>query len=111
VEPRVDVITLGVADLRRAREFYQALDWYRAGDTGGTVTFGAGELTIALRDRTGGGTTLGFSVESVIDIELVLAEARGAGGTITEPASRDPGGGYRGTFLDPDGHAWTITSS
>jgi hypothetical protein len=30
MEPRVSIITLGVADLRRSREFYERLGWRRS---------------------------------------------------------------------------------
>jgi catechol 2,3-dioxygenase-like lactoylglutathione lyase family enzyme len=109
MEQRINVITLGVADLRRARDFYEALGWQRTGASDGTVSFRAGDLTIELRARGGrDGVTLGHLVESLIDVELVLAEARGAGATITQPASSDLQGGYDGVFVDPDGHAWRI---
>jgi len=52
VEQWVSVITLGVADLRRAREFYQALGWRQGNDEADDVAFfQAGGMVFALWDR------------------------------------------------------------
>jgi predicted lactoylglutathione lyase len=125
VDQRVSVITLGVADVRRARGFYEALGWHQDGsadDEGGQIAFfRAGGLIVSLRDRARlavdsgvldrgcwAGVTLGYAVDSPIDVDMVLAEARGAGATITQPGSRTRWGGYSGVFVDPDGQAWEV---
>jgi catechol 2,3-dioxygenase-like lactoylglutathione lyase family enzyme len=124
VNQRVDLITLGVTELRRAQDFYEALGWRPAASTNDTVSFEAGGLTILFRDRGqlaadsgvfdpaswGGRVMLHYLVESLIDVEMVLAEARGAGATITHPASSNLQGGYSGIFLDLDRYAWRITT-
>jgi predicted lactoylglutathione lyase len=124
VDQRVDAITLGVAELRRTRDFYQALGWQPAASTDDAVSFEVGDVTIVFRERGrlaadggapepaggDGGLVLQQLVESLIDVELVLAEARGAGATIIQPASRNLQGGYSGIFLDLDRHAWRVTT-
>jgi catechol 2,3-dioxygenase-like lactoylglutathione lyase family enzyme len=124
VHQRVDAITLGVTELRQAQDFYEALGWRPAASTNGTVSFEAGGLTVVFRDRGqlatdcgafdpaswDGGVMLHHLVESLIDVEMVLAEARGAGATITHPASSNLQGGYSGIFLDLDRHAWKVTT-
>jgi len=50
--PRVSVITLGVADLRRARAFYEALGWSSESPREGDVVFfQSGSMVLALWDR------------------------------------------------------------
>ena len=54
MKQRVTVITLGVADLGRARAFYEALGWSTgAAPDDDVVFFGAGDLVLALWDREG----------------------------------------------------------
>jgi catechol 2,3-dioxygenase-like lactoylglutathione lyase family enzyme len=122
MEQRISLITLGVADLARAKAFYEALGWSTSTPPEMEVVFfQAGGMVMALWDReknaedsgvqdgTGyGGVTLAYNVRSPAEVDAVIAEARAAGGTI----SREPGetfwGGYSGVFVDPDGYPWEI---
>jgi hypothetical protein len=117
----VSVITLGVADLDRARRFYEALGWTSPSvPEDGVVFFQAGGMVLALwsrasladdsvvRDNGGwGGVTLAHNVASPEEV-AVLEEARAAGATIGRPGAATVWGGYSGVFLDPDGHPWEI---
>src|ERR1044072_179435 len=52
VKQRVNLITLGVADLSRSRQFYEALGWVTGAEPGDDVVFfQAGEMVVALWDR------------------------------------------------------------
>ena len=52
MKQRVSLITLGVADLGRARRFYGALGWEtNAGPEDDVVFFQAGDMVVALWDR------------------------------------------------------------
>ena len=52
MEQRVSLITLGVADLERARAFYEALGWTTGAEPGADVVFfQAGGMVVALWDR------------------------------------------------------------
>jgi uncharacterized protein len=122
VEQRLSLVTLGVADLRRARAFYEALGWKtRAEADADVVFFRAGGTIVALwsrkslaedtgvADRGGwGGVTLAYNTRSAEEVDDVLADAERAGATITRPSAATFWGGYSGVFLDPDGHAWEI---
>jgi catechol 2,3-dioxygenase-like lactoylglutathione lyase family enzyme len=122
VEQRISLITLGVADLGRARAFYDALGWTSgAGPDDDVVFFQAGGLIVALWDRTQlakdsvvadsggwGGITLAHNVRSPAEVDAVLAEAEAAGATIARTSAETFWGGYSGVFVDPDGHAWEI---
>jgi uncharacterized protein len=121
VEQRVSLITLGVADLPRARAFYERLGW-RGQEVEETVFFQAGGSVVALwgRDKlaadTGstdagpgfGGLSLAQNVRSRGEVDGVLADAEQAGAQITRPPSETFYGGYAGCFQDPDGHVWEI---
>jgi catechol 2,3-dioxygenase-like lactoylglutathione lyase family enzyme len=122
VEQRVSVITLGVADLKRARRFYEALGWTTAaGEDDDVVFFQAGGLVVGLwgRDQLAedsvvadsggwGGITLAHNVNSPAEVDAVLAEAETAGATIGRPGAETFWGGYSGIFVDPDGHPWEV---
>ncbi len=122
MEQRVTVITLGVADLARARAFYEALGWSSNAAPGDDVVFfQAGGLVVSLwgRDQlaedsgvedTGGwgGISLAHNVRSPAEVDAVLAQAEAAGGTITRPGGETFWGGYSGVFADPDAHPWEV---
>ena len=52
MEQRVSLVTLGVADLGRARTFYEGLGWSTSADADDDVVFfQAGGMVLALWDR------------------------------------------------------------
>jgi catechol 2,3-dioxygenase-like lactoylglutathione lyase family enzyme len=123
VDQRVSLITLGVADLGRSRDFYAALGWRAAG--GGpdddVVFFQAGGMVVALWDRAQlaqdsavsdaggwGGVTLAHNVGCPAAVDAVIAEARAAGAVIGREPAATFWGGYSGVFIDPDGHPWEV---
>lgn len=122
MEQRVSLVTLGVADLARARAFYGALGWQEhPGSPESVAFFQAGCMVVALwtrddlaedscvRDTGGwGGVTLAHNVRTPEEVRAVLDEARAAGATIGREAADTPWGGYSGVFVDPDGHAWEV---
>jgi uncharacterized protein len=123
MEQRVSIITLGVADLNRSREFYERLGWKRSvPDVEGIVFFQAGGMALALfprhelaRDaavaddgRGFTGFTLAYNVRSRGDVDAVLAEAVAAGAKLVKPAIDAFWGGYSGYFADPDGFLWEV---
>jgi catechol 2,3-dioxygenase-like lactoylglutathione lyase family enzyme len=122
MEQRVSVITLGVADLQRARAFYDALGWSSgAALEDDVVFFQAGGLVVALwsRERLAedsavsdpggwGGITLAHNVGSPQEVDAVIAQARDAGATIGRFGAETFWGGYSGVFIDPDGHPWEV---
>jgi catechol 2,3-dioxygenase-like lactoylglutathione lyase family enzyme len=122
MEQRLSLVTMGVADLGRARSFYEALGWSTgARPDEDVVFFQAGGMIIALWGRGQlaedtvvpdgggwGGITLAHNVRSPQEVDAILSEAAAAGATITRPAAETFWGGYSGVFLDPDGHPWEI---
>ncbi len=122
MKQRVNVITLGVADLGRARRFYEGLGWTtNAGEGDDVVFFQAGEMVVALWDRARlaedscvedkggwGGVTLAVNVGSPGEVDALAEEARNAGATIGREPAETFWGGYSSLFIDPDGHPWEI---
>jgi uncharacterized protein len=113
VEQRVSLVTLGVQDLARARAFYEALGWTGARQPDDEVCFfQAGGMVFGLWTALGGhgapGIELAYNVRSPEEVDAVLAEAQGAGGTIKRPAQRADWGGITGAFADPDGYVWEV---
>ena len=122
MDQRLSLVTLGVRDLARARQFYQALGWTSgAAPADDVVFFQAGCMIVALwgrdllaedscvEDSGGwGGITLAHNVSSPGEVDAVIEEARAAGATIGREPATTFWGGYSGVFLDPDGHPWEI---
>ena len=122
MEQRISLVTLGVADVRRARAFYEALGW-RGQEVQETVFFQAGGQALVLWSRTSvaedagvtddardgfGGMTLAQNVRSREEVDDVMRAASDAGATILKSARETFYGGYAGFFADPDGHVWEI---
>jgi uncharacterized protein len=122
MEQRLSLVTLGVANVERARAFYEALGWKtNAAPDDDVVFFQAGCMIVALWSRAElaadsgvtdggawGGITPAHNVRSPADVDAVLEEARAAGATIAREGADTFWGGYSGVFVDPDGHAWEI---
>jgi predicted lactoylglutathione lyase len=122
MEQRITLVTLGVSDLARARDFYTALGW-RGQEVDETVFFQAGGSALVLwhRDKLAmdcgiepgpparfGGIVLAHNVRSEAEVDDLLAAVERAGGTVTKPAGRNAVGFYSSAFVDPDGHAWEV---
>jgi hypothetical protein len=121
MQQRLNVLTLGVDDVGRARSFYEALGWKIGFTDGDIVMFQAGPMIVSLWDRAKlaedsgvdeppagwGGFTLGYAVSGPAQVDAVCTEAASAGATITRPPVTKPFG-YSGVFADPDGHTWEV---
>ena len=122
MEQRLSLVTLGVADIGRARAFYEALGWSTgAAPDDDVVFFQSVGMIVALwgRDQLAedsgvsdsggwGGVTLAHNVRTPAEVDAVIAEAEAAGATIARPGAETFWGGYSGVFIDPDGHPWEV---
>jgi len=122
MEQRLSLITLGVADLGRAKAFYEALGWTTGAQPEDDVAFfQAGGMVVALwgrgqlaedsgvEDGGGwGGITLAYNTRSPEEVDAVIEEARVAGARIAREGAATFWGGYSGLFVDPDGHPWEV---
>jgi catechol 2,3-dioxygenase-like lactoylglutathione lyase family enzyme len=123
MEQRVSIVTLGVADLERSREFYERLGWRRSmANTEGVVFFQAGCMALALfpRDELAKdaniapdgngfqGMALAYNARTRLEVDAVLEEAKAAGAKLLKAGQEAFWGGYSGYFSDPDGFLWEV---
>lgn len=124
MDQRLSVVTLGVADLARARRFYEAgLGWKPSGaGNEHVVFFQSGGMVLALFGRHAlaedgnigddgggfGGITLAHNVRGRAEVDAAIEQAKAAGARILKPAQETFWGGYSGYFADPDGHPWEV---
>lgn len=123
MDPRISLVTLGVADMKAARAFYEALGWKAGAPSNDDVTFfQAGGMILGLYGRAAladdakvddtkpgfSGVALAYNGRDKAEVDAVLAEAVTAGGTLIKAAEEVFWGGYSGYFADPDGHLWEV---
>ncbi|MDY6998176.1 MAG: VOC family protein [Actinomycetota bacterium] len=122
MEQRISLITLGVADLARARRFYEhGLGWEPKDAPEGVVFYQLPGIALALFGRDDlaedarhpidgrfSGITIAINQRSEADVDAVLTQAAAAGATILKPAEKVFWGGYSGYFADLDGHVWEV---
>lgn len=122
MEQRISLVTLGVADVRAARGFYERLGWKAlAMEAEEVAFFQLPGLVLGVYDREhlardlgvalgagSGGVCLAYNGRSREEVDGVLAEAVRAGGRLLKEARAMPWGGYVGYFADPEGHLWEV---
>jgi len=124
MEQRLSIITLGVADLQRAKAFYDALGWKVASDASveEIVAYDLQSMALAIypweklaKDANVPAERSGYSSFSIAhnlnteeEVSELLSKIPEAGGTILKPATKAFWGGFSGCFADPDGHIWEI---
>jgi catechol 2,3-dioxygenase-like lactoylglutathione lyase family enzyme len=123
MEQRMSIITLGVADLQRSREFYERLGWRRSmANTEGIAFFQTGGMALALYPRHDlakdanvsaqgdgfSGISLAYNARTRAEVDAVLHEAVAAGAKLVKPAEEAFWGGYSGYFSDPDSFLWEV---
>lgn len=121
MEPRLSLVTLGVADLGRAIRFYgEALRLPRINDHPEIAFFELGRTWLALISRealaadagvpAGGsgfpGFTLAHNLRSREEVDSLFDEVRAGGARIVKEPHATDWGGYSGYFADPDGYLW-----
>lgn len=126
MNPKIDIITLAVTDLDRAREFYER----GFGGAVGTehqvlaVDLGPDSSRLHLRswdevardagvDAASSGFrafTLSYILESADDVDAVLARVERHGGRVSKPP-KSAFWGYSAYVTDPGGYLWKIAST
>jgi len=126
MEPRISLITLGVADLERSLKFYRdglGFPTTRSAEEG-IIFFQTSGACLALYPHEKlaedvspelspergkfSGITLAHNVREKAEVDRVLDQAAAAGAKIEKPAQDTFWGGYSGYFSDPDGHLWEV---
>jgi catechol 2,3-dioxygenase-like lactoylglutathione lyase family enzyme len=130
MKARINILTIGVDDLKRSLRFYRdGLGLPTEGIVGkefehGAVAFfdlqGGLKLAAWARDdlshdsglpkspRSPTEFSIGHLVASEEEVNAVMAEAAKAGANIVKTAQKTFWGGYAGYIQDPDGHLWEI---
>lgn len=125
MEPRISLVTLGVADLDRAIDFYEnTVGWKRIDDCPpGIAFFDLGGLAFSLYPHSEmvkecgedftplndyHGFALAYNARSDEDVDSIFEALRSRGATILKEPEKVFWGGYSGYFADPDGHKWEV---
>ena len=117
------MVTLGVADVARSTEFYEALGWRRSSTSQDTITFFKMQGSVlglfqrealaedATVDAAGSGfrgVTCALNCADRAEVDAVFAEWVAIGATAVKPPEEVFWGGYSGYFADPDGFLWEV---
>jgi catechol 2,3-dioxygenase-like lactoylglutathione lyase family enzyme len=123
MEPRISLITLGVADLERATRFYETgLGLPRLKTPPSVTFFELGRTWLALWSRESlaadagvssqgsgfPGFSLAHNVRSPAEVDALLEHVKAFGATVVKPGHATDWGGYSGYFTDPDGFFWEV---
>lgn len=124
MKPRISMITLGVKDLPRAKQFYQQglglpLHDFDSDEVAFFQLNGswlglygwdalAKDATVSTVGNGFRGFSLAHNLESEKQVDELIEQAVAAGATLTKPAQKTEWGGYSGYFADPEGHLWEI---
>jgi uncharacterized protein len=131
MEQRIDIVTLGVHDLRAARKFYvEGLGWDIALEVPGDILFvqvnhglllafyGADDLAA---DVVPGATARPISAPPPMSLAQVVGDedevsavcerARNAGATVLKEPQAADFGGFHCYFADPSGFHWEVSTN
>jgi len=125
--PLANIVTLGVRDFAREREFYRRLGWPHAFDSNEFTVFELRGALLALFgiDQLGtdaraapepghGGirSSVIITVDRSEDVDALVRRAREAGATVTkEPTDAEFFEGRDAYFADPEGNYWEVAWS
>ena len=122
MEPRISIVTIGVADMARMRRFYTDLGFVASESPESVTFFQAGGMILSLYGRAAlaedahvtdikagfSGVSLAHNVRSEADVDAVLAHAVTCGAKLLKPGQKVFWGGYSGYFADPEGNLWEV---
>lgn len=123
MKPRISMITLGVKDMQRSVEFYQAGLGFPKMDSPPEVAFFtlngswlglygyeslAEDAAVSSKGSGFNGFSLAHNVESEAEVDKIIQQALSAGATLSKAAQKTFWGGYSGYFKDPDGYLWEV---
>jgi catechol 2,3-dioxygenase-like lactoylglutathione lyase family enzyme len=131
MEQRIDIVTLGVADIAQAKQFYvEGLGWDIALEVPGDVIFvqvnhglllafygaHALERDVAPHDPaepadSPAPMSLAQVVATEDDVIAVCERARSAGATVLKEPQQADFGGFHCYFADPSGFRWEIATN
>ncbi|NYT11971.1 MAG: VOC family protein [Methanomassiliicoccales archaeon] len=119
----ISIITLGVREIQKAAEFYEALGFDRSEKSDDNIVwFRTGSTVLglylwdALADDVGmppggsgfRGITLALNMSSKNDVDNMIERVRSLGAFIIKEPQDVFWGGYSSYFRDVDGHLWEV---
>lgn len=124
MEQRITLITLGVSDVKRSRQFYdQCFGWTAADTSNDDIVFydlGGMQLALfkddALAEDAGvapGGSgfrkySIAHNTRSEREVDELVARLASRGATVVKAPQKVFWGGYSAYIADPDGILWEI---
>ncbi|RCW71904.1 VOC family protein [Saliterribacillus persicus] len=125
---RINLITLGVKDMKTSLTFYRdslGFRTYEEENNPAVVFFDNNGTKLALfplkelekdigkpleESKEAGfpGFTLAYNAKSLEEVDRVMNQAKAAGAEIVKPAQKVFWGGYSGYFKDPNGYYWEV---
>lgn len=123
MKPRMSMVPLGVADLRRSIVFYEQGLGLPRRDKDDTIAFFnlngtwlglygrdalARDAEVSAEGTGFRGVTLSHNVHSEQEVDQIMRQAIDAGAGLVKQAQPTSWGGYGGYFSDPDGHLWEV---
>lgn len=125
---RINLVTLGVADVAAATAFYERLGWKKSSASNDSVTFFHSRGTVlGLFGREPlakdahiensrvensrqwfSGITLAQNLNSEAEVDAAYEHAISCGAKPQKKPEKVFWGGYSGYFADPDGHLWEL---
>jgi catechol 2,3-dioxygenase-like lactoylglutathione lyase family enzyme len=124
VERRLNLVTLGVADLPKAIDFYRDVVGWAPTSAGDDVAFfdlggmilglwphhdlAADEGMPGAEPGAYHGFSLAYNTRSREEVDAIFARLGARGARIAKPPVDMDWGGYSGYFTDPDGHFWEV---
>ena len=122
-DPRISMITLGVADVAASTAFYEKLGFQKSSASQEAVTFFKlkgtllglfGRSALAadadVEDTASGfrAVTLAHNLASEAEVDAAYEHALACGASEVKKPEKVFWGGYSGYFADPDGHLWEL---
>ncbi|HYH14272.1 MAG TPA: VOC family protein [Flavisolibacter sp.] len=124
MEQRLTLITLGVADVQTAANFYEnKFGWTKAKTSNADIVFfqlNGIQLALYAKEKlaedanssaVGSGFkafTLSFNTRTINEVDELMTILKQRGVTIVKAAEKAVWGGYSGYVSDPDGNLWEI---
>lgn len=125
---RINLICLGVKDMKKSLAFYKNIGFKtseKENETGIVFFNNQGtklelypladlakdinqESPPALAQNGFSGITLACNMKSEAEVDSLMSKVEQYGGVIAKPAQKVFWGGYSGYFQDPDGYYWEI---
>jgi hypothetical protein len=122
-DPRISMVTLGVADVAASTAFYEKLGFTKSSASQEAVSFFKlkgtllglfGRAALAadanVEDTKPGfsGVTLAHNLSSEAEVDAAFDHALSCGAKAVKKPEKVFWGGYSGYFADPDGHLWEL---